>query len=120
MTGFLTQSVWAERLGVSVRTFRRWRQAGFIPPPDCAVPGYPRWSLGLVAKTTLIVKVQKRGLFQRHESKRAFQPSASRSEQRKGTDHGAFVSGESFDQVHAADSRKADEAGHLHSLEPTR
>jgi hypothetical protein len=65
VTGFLTQSAWAARLGVSIRTFRRWRAAGLIPPPDCAVPGYPRWSLGLVAKTTLIVKVQKRGLFQR-------------------------------------------------------
>lgn len=89
MSDFLTQSAWAERLGVSIRTFRRWRAAGLIPPPDCAVPGYPRWSLRLVAKTTLVVKVAKRGLFQR-----GFQSRAARFQQGKGALNGAGITGE--------------------------
>jgi hypothetical protein len=48
---FLTQTAWAKRLGVSIRTFRRWREANRIPVPDCTLPGVPRWSLELVEQT---------------------------------------------------------------------
>lgn len=65
-TGFIGQKAWADRLGVSVRTFRRWRESGLIPLPDCVAPGNPRWSMELVNRTTLR---RRNGAFQSHSAR---------------------------------------------------
>lgn len=48
---FITQRAWAERCGVSLRTFYSWRAEGRIPAPDIDLPGQLRWSAELVERT---------------------------------------------------------------------
>lgn len=43
-------------IGVSVRTWRRWRAAGLVPAPVPNIPGRPRWRLTAIESF-------KRGLF---------------------------------------------------------
>ncbi len=39
---FIRQHEWAGALGISITTFRRWRELGVIPTP-LPLPGRPRW-----------------------------------------------------------------------------
>lgn len=66
MTTFISQTAWAAQLGVSVRTFRRWRALGLIPLP-CDLPGRPRWTSRDVERTTatLTAKVRVQSRHQR-------------------------------------------------------
>lgn len=114
MTGFLTQSEWARRLGVSIRTFRRWRAAGFIPLPDGAMPGRPHWSEALVEKTRLTLNITKRGLLNRQQ--RVFQPRQSSSQQINRSLDGGGVSGEAVSQVHAESVERDEHDEQINSI----
>ena len=115
MTGFLTQSEWARRLGVSIRTFRRWRAAGFIPLPDGAMPGRPRWSEALVEKTRLTLNITKRGLLNRQQ--RVFQPRPSSSQQIHRSLDGVGISGELVSERHAPEVSEALSGSPRNSIE---
>ena len=39
---------WALMLGISTRTFKRWRQSGRIPPPDLKIGQTHRWTVKTV------------------------------------------------------------------------
>jgi hypothetical protein len=114
MTEFLTQGAWAERMGVSVSTFRRWRQAGFIPIP-ADLPGHPRWSLAVVNRITPQLPVVTRGLVQRR-----FQSRPSKSQHAKGTLHASALSRQLRSDVHAASVADAANAAQVNSVEGQR
>jgi hypothetical protein len=114
VSDFLTQSAWAERLGVSVRTFRRWRESGFIPEP-AELPFRevrPRWSLAVVNRVTPQLPVAKRGLVQRR-----FQSRPSKSQHAKGTLHASALSRQHVVDSHATKDAGNDAGALLHSME---
>jgi hypothetical protein len=66
VSDFLTQAAWAERFGVTTRTFLRWRRAGRIPAPDLVVSSIPRWSIKVVNQTMRrLTRVEPRGFGQK-------------------------------------------------------
>jgi DNA-binding transcriptional MerR regulator len=97
VSDFLTQKAWAERLGVSARTFRRWRAEGRIPAPDVNLPGRPRWTVKAVEQTMRRFKVSQRG----------FQSHAARFQHSERSLHHAGVSQQAIRDVHA---RQSDES----------
>jgi hypothetical protein len=111
MTEFLTQGAWAERMGVSVSTFRRWRQAGFIPLP-ADLPGHPRWSLAVVNRITPQLPVVTRGLVQRR-----FQSRPSKSQQSHRPLHAPALSLKDVGHTHATKDAGNDAGSPLHSME---
>jgi hypothetical protein len=114
MTEFLTQGAWAERMGVSVSTFRRWRQAGFIPLP-ADLPGHPRWSLAVVNRITPQLPVVTRGLVQRR-----FQSRPSKSQHAKGTLHASALSRQHVVDSHATKDAARDAGSLVHNVERAR
>lgn len=88
--GFVSQSAWAARLGISVRTFGRWREAGLIPVP-ADLPGHPRWSVKVVETTERELRGGRRGFKQRAQQSRA-----SRLHQSDRPNQVAGVSSQSF------------------------
>lgn len=102
MADFLTQPEWAERCGVSMRTFYNWRVSGVIPEPDIEITGRLRWSAALVEKTMRSFRRPKVGrplnLSRRRNG--SLQPLPSRRVKRDRSLEGADVSAEDVGVLH--------------------
>jgi hypothetical protein len=110
ITSFLSQAAWAKSLGVSTRTFRRWREAGLIPDP-ADLPGHPRWSLDVVEQTNRKLRGRARVLFG-DKGRKAVAARAQR-----GGNHSQF---NRVSVRHASDGAKADGGTLVNSIEVTR
>lgn len=72
----VTQKQWASELGVSVRTFLRWRREGvqtrfsgkILIPTPVDLPGWPRWKRADVARVSRVLVNGKRRLFGRAQA----------------------------------------------------
>lgn len=122
MSDFLTQPEWADRCGVSRRTFYAWRAAGLIPAPDVNLPGQLRWSIGLVERTMRGFRrpVTGRPAFGSKSSRRrqrGFQSQASRFEQSPRSLHRTGVSGQVISERHAPEVSENGSASPRNSIE---
>jgi predicted site-specific integrase-resolvase len=119
----VSQRTFADEIGISVTTFKKWLASGRIPEP-LLLPGWPRWSRTVVNRVKAEIAQSGEGRYfraaQTRRRKGGFQSRTSRLQQCQGTRHTAHVAGESVGNLHDANHGAADSGGHLHSLERAR
>jgi hypothetical protein len=123
VTALVSQVAWARLLGISLTTFRVWRQQGRIPLP-LALPGHPRWSSVVVERVTRELQQAGQGrYFRAATTRRINQPRQSRASQPEQSErplHASRFSGQALNQVHGGESDGADAGSRLHSVEGAR
>jgi hypothetical protein len=120
----VSQRTFADEIGISVTTFKKWVASGRIPEP-LLLPGWPRWSRTVVNRVKAEIAQSGEGRYfraaQTRRRKGGFQSRSPRFQQTKRTAHSGHVSGEFVSDVsHDANHGAADSGGHLHSLERAR
>jgi hypothetical protein len=122
VTALVSQVAWARLLGISLTTFRVWRQQGRIPLP-LALPGHPRWSSVVVERVTRELQQAGQGRYFRAAVTRRInqprQPRASQPEQSERPLHASRFSGQAVNQVHGGESDRSASGNPLNKVERT-